>query len=190
MGKWVFPAMTIGAGEYLLVWASGKDRASAVAPLHTNFRFAADGEYLGLVNKEGAGVAEYAPTYLAQQPDISYGTDAVDPETLGYFPTPSPGEPNLPGGPGFAPTPVVSLAGFGVGATRFETNHCRVESTPFRLLVDLLEGIGRVGWFAGEDFTEDRTQAEDVGMLIEMIDFATSLFRGHIRWRAEDRSGK
>src|SRR5207249_2907959 len=35
--KWQFPAVTVPAGGYLLVWASGKNRRDPAKPLHTNF---------------------------------------------------------------------------------------------------------------------------------------------------------
>jgi hypothetical protein len=47
--KWRFPAVTIPAGGYLVVFASGKDRRVPGQPLHTNFSLSADGEYLGLI---------------------------------------------------------------------------------------------------------------------------------------------
>src|SRR5262245_31185638 len=48
--KWRFPAVTLNPGGYLVVFASGKDRATAGAPLHANFKLEADGEYLALVD--------------------------------------------------------------------------------------------------------------------------------------------
>ena len=47
--RWTFPAgVIIQPGGYLVVFASGKDRAVAGSPLHTNFSLDADGEYLSL----------------------------------------------------------------------------------------------------------------------------------------------
>jgi hypothetical protein len=41
--KWQFPAITIHPGEYLIIWASGKDRVqNGIA--HTNFRLSSAGE--------------------------------------------------------------------------------------------------------------------------------------------------
>ncbi|MBN1442781.1 MAG: lamin tail domain-containing protein, partial [Planctomycetes bacterium] len=37
LAKWTFPEMSLGAGEFLVVFASGKDRAAAGAELHTSF---------------------------------------------------------------------------------------------------------------------------------------------------------
>ncbi len=71
--KWVFPPRMLQAGETLVVFASGKDRRPAAGELHTNFKLAASGEYLGLSDASGAVVHEYAPAFPMQVPDISYG---------------------------------------------------------------------------------------------------------------------
>jgi hypothetical protein len=72
--KWRFPAVTIPANGYLVVFASGKDRRVPGQPLHTNFSLGADGEYLGLVRPNGATVvSHFNPSYPAQFPDLSYG---------------------------------------------------------------------------------------------------------------------
>ena len=60
--KWLFPDVELGAGEYLVVFASGKDRIDDAAHLHTNFKLAEDGEYLALVAPGGAQVLqEFSP---------------------------------------------------------------------------------------------------------------------------------
>lgn len=46
--KWVFPDVTLGAGEFVLVWASDKNRAVAGQPLHANFKISTDGETIAL----------------------------------------------------------------------------------------------------------------------------------------------
>jgi len=43
LGKWRFPFVTLGPGEFLLVWASGKNRRIPGQPLHTNFSLSAGG---------------------------------------------------------------------------------------------------------------------------------------------------
>src|ERR671912_1451380 len=43
--KWRFPAVSIPAGGYLVVFASTKNRAVAGQQLHTNFALEANGEY-------------------------------------------------------------------------------------------------------------------------------------------------
>jgi hypothetical protein len=97
--KWQFPAITLEADAYLLVFASDEDRTDPAAPLHTNFRLSAGGEYLGLIRPDGITVAsEFAPEYPGQTADISYGITqpapgAGEPE-LGFFTEPTPGASN------------------------------------------------------------------------------------------------
>lgn len=97
--KWQFPAITLPAGGYLIVWASGEDRRDPTKPLHTNFALNADGEYLALVKPDGGTVAsEFAPAYPAQLDDVSYGvtqpTAAGEAARRGFFRTPTPGARN------------------------------------------------------------------------------------------------
>ena len=76
LGKWTFPATNLPPRCYLVVFASGKDRAVAGDPLHTNFRLANQGEYLALVEPDGATVAhEFAPAYPPQRYNVSYGLE-------------------------------------------------------------------------------------------------------------------
>lgn len=78
--KWSFPEATLGTGDFLVVFASGKDRQEAGAELHTNFKLSSGGEYLALVKPDGATVQhEFSPAYPAQRRDVSYGiAQAVD----------------------------------------------------------------------------------------------------------------
>src|SRR5439155_21696785 len=44
------------------------------APLHTNFKLSASGEYLALVQPDGVTIAtEFAPAFPPQAPDVSFG---------------------------------------------------------------------------------------------------------------------
>src|SRR5882724_1294316 len=72
--KWFFPAANLTAKGFMVVFASGKNRAVAGAQLHTDFSLKASGEYLALLNPNGSVATEFAPTFPAQSPDISYGT--------------------------------------------------------------------------------------------------------------------
>ncbi len=88
---WSFPNTTLQADEYLVVFASGKDRAVSNSELHTNFKLKAGGEYLALVLPGGTTVAsEFAPEYPQQFEDISYGGTT-------YLPFPTPGAENSSG---------------------------------------------------------------------------------------------
>ncbi|MGI9239658.1 MAG: CotH kinase family protein, partial [Verrucomicrobiales bacterium] len=90
---WQLPAMTIGAYEYITVFASGKARDVAGAPLHTNFTLPKDGGYLALVAPDGVTVlSEF--NYAAQSGDVAYG-ELGQSRTLGYLETPTPGEKNF-----------------------------------------------------------------------------------------------
>src|SRR6266481_6065954 len=72
--KWFFPATNLTAKGFMVVFASGKNRAVAGAQLHTDFSLKASGEYLALLKPNASVAPEFAPTFPAQSPDISYGT--------------------------------------------------------------------------------------------------------------------
>jgi hypothetical protein len=91
--RWRFPAVTIAPGEFLVVFASGKDRRVPGAPLHANFQLDADGEYLALVQPDGETVvAEFAPVFPQQSTDVSFGLSSEG--DFRFFPTPTPGAAN------------------------------------------------------------------------------------------------
>ncbi|MCX6903937.1 MAG: lamin tail domain-containing protein, partial [Verrucomicrobia bacterium] len=74
LDKWTFPATNINPGQFLIVWASNKDRRTPGAPLHTNFRLeASPGEYLALVRPDDSIATEFRPAYPPQVQDVSYG---------------------------------------------------------------------------------------------------------------------
>jgi uncharacterized repeat protein (TIGR01451 family) len=74
LSKWRFPGVTLGARQFMLVWASSKNRRVPGQPLHTNFNLTAGGEYLALVRPDGVTVEhEFSPMYPAQANDESYG---------------------------------------------------------------------------------------------------------------------
>ncbi len=100
--KWVLPPVSISPGGYAVVWASGKDRTNAAAPLHANFRLSENGEYLALVSPGGQVATAFAPTYPPQRADVAYGY-IPGTASFGYLPTPTPRRANAAGGPGFAP---------------------------------------------------------------------------------------
>ena len=76
LSKWRFPAgSVIPAGERLIVFASGKNRTKAGAPLHTNFNLKKEGEYLALLPPADLTPAtEFRPAYPPQRADVSFGT--------------------------------------------------------------------------------------------------------------------
>ncbi len=111
--KWLFPAVTLPAKRYLLVFASGKNGArglegtadvtatTASPTLHTNFRLNGDAGFLALYPPttrrflESAGI-HYGP----QRVDVSYGrtpddrADATGASPYHFFTNPTAGAPN------------------------------------------------------------------------------------------------
>jgi len=97
LAKWRFPATNLVGGQYLIVWASDKDRRDAGAPLHANFKLSDEGEYLALVRPDGVTIAtEFSPAFPPQTPDVSYGLPANG-ETNSYLAWATPGMANSPG---------------------------------------------------------------------------------------------
>jgi len=109
--KWVFPAVSVSAGGYLVVWASEKNRRVPGAPLHTNFKLEKSGEYLALVLPDGSNVvSSFSPVYPEQFDDISYGRDRIDPQILAYFSTNTPGAMNSANAAGLGVGPEVQFS--------------------------------------------------------------------------------
>ena len=71
--KWVFPATNLPPGNFMIIFASGKDRKVPGGRLHTSFGLSTSGEYLGLVRPDGTIATEFYQTYPSQVPDVSYG---------------------------------------------------------------------------------------------------------------------
>ena len=95
LDEWQLPNVPLAANDYLVVFASGKDRSIAGEELHTNFKLDKSGEYLGLVRPDGTTIEfEYAPAFPEQRGDISYGLGA-DAVSRGYFLAPTPGTANI-----------------------------------------------------------------------------------------------
>lgn len=69
--QWKFPNVSLAAGEYRVVFASGKDRKSG--ELHTNFSLNDAGEYLALVRPNRSVAQAFSPNFPQQQKDVSFG---------------------------------------------------------------------------------------------------------------------
>jgi len=75
--KWLFPSLTLGPQEYLLVFASNKNRTDTGGPnLHTNFKMDGDGEYLALTDSTMRRTRFHMTTFPNQEENISYGVPA------------------------------------------------------------------------------------------------------------------
>lgn len=92
--KWPFPDVSLGSGQYLVVFASGKDRQGG--QLHTNFKLNRAGEFLGLYNVlEEKVMDSVAPGYPEQLSDVSYGRVGSE-RAFNFLANPTPGGPNDP----------------------------------------------------------------------------------------------
>ncbi len=101
--KWKFPSVFVGSGDYIVVFASGRNETNDPAFLHTSFQLNASGEYLALVNPSTNVVSEFYPTFPPQSQDVSYGSDRLNPTFTGYFLTPTPRAANSISGAGISP---------------------------------------------------------------------------------------
>ncbi len=96
--RWIFPDVSIEPGEFLLVWASGKNRSHPALPLHTNFAISAAGEEVLITRPDGVRIDELPPIPIPT--DISYGRLPDGGDQWYYFNEPTPGAPNS--GDGFS----------------------------------------------------------------------------------------
>lgn len=110
--KWVFGDVTIAPGEYLVVWASSKNRPAVTNgnQLHTSFAISAGGEEVILTHPDGTRVDELEP--IAIPTDVSIGRQPDGTGPWKFFDVPTPGASNTGTGqePGLEP-PVFSAPG-------------------------------------------------------------------------------
>ena len=92
--RWEFPEISIPAGDYLVVFASGADRNEPSQELHTDFRLAQSGEPVLLVAPDGQTIVDRLPPTEVPR-DASFGRDPSDPSRTCFFAFPTPGEPNV-----------------------------------------------------------------------------------------------
>lgn len=90
--KWTFPSVFILPNQYLIVWASGKNRKPFNQPLHTNFSISNSGESIILSDLNGQ-IIDLAPA-VQHQTDISFGRFPDASGEFKYFSNPSPGQIN------------------------------------------------------------------------------------------------
>ncbi|MDR9366343.1 MAG: CotH kinase family protein [Balneolaceae bacterium] len=90
--KWTLPDTTIQAGDFMVIWASDKDRATPGSELHTNFGVSADGEEIFLTHSDGT-LLDQSPERELEE-DISIGRQLDGTGEWFRFDEPTPGEPN------------------------------------------------------------------------------------------------
>jgi len=90
--QWQIPEDTeIAPGDYLLIWASGRNQRDPSKPLHTNFRISRAGEPLLLTAPDGETVLDDVPP-LQMARNVSYGRSPDGGEDWQFFG----GNPDLP----------------------------------------------------------------------------------------------
>jgi len=103
--KWKFPDVQMLPGAYLVVFASGKDKADPAGTLHTSFKLSATGEGLALIRSDLTFAFSFDGGYPAQYSDVSYG---ITGGVFQYMKTPTPGSMNIAGE--YVPPPGFSAA--------------------------------------------------------------------------------
>ena len=103
--KWEFPDFTIAPGNFLLLFASGKDTVYGNSEIHTSFKLNDKNESLYLTKPDGDTVAwRFFGAYPLQYSDVSYGiADTI----YTYLHDPTPGFENILRK--FVPPPVIGL---------------------------------------------------------------------------------
>lgn len=93
LGKWFFPAWNLRPGEYLLVFASGKDKTEKETGIfHTSFSLK-DGETVHLCDIDGKVISKVKITETRD--DISMGlVEGANDSKYVYFAEPTPGSAN------------------------------------------------------------------------------------------------
>lgn len=89
---WKFPEVEIAPGEFLLIFASGKNRKGSV--LHTNFSISKMGEPILLSNPNGELIDSFQPAFV--QTDYSMGRYPDGSDNVVLFKTPTPEKSNTP----------------------------------------------------------------------------------------------
>jgi hypothetical protein len=134
--QWTFPAVELPPEDFLLIFASGKNRNVSSARLHTNFTLDPTGATALQLVRSNTTVASEFTSYPALAANVSYGRDLADSSQVGSYTTPTPENANNYTGTGvsgkvtfsltsraFTGSLSLSLSTTAVGATiRFTTN--------------------------------------------------------------------
>ena len=91
--KWAFPDVNISSHSFLVVFASGKNRAVTGENLHTNFKITSTGESLFLINNSGNIIDTRSAVYIPA--DISFGRKPDGAASWFYFESPTSGSANI-----------------------------------------------------------------------------------------------
>lgn len=155
--KWTFPARTLGAGQYLVVFASGKNRRPVAGTLHTNFKLNETGGYLALTGPQSPSVAVSTfVDYPPQRYDHSFGRSGA---SVVYFQPPTPGAATGASTifTGVTPVPVFSVVR-GVFTSPFQLAlSCTNSAASIRYTTDGSEPTATTGLLYGGPLTVSST---------------------------------
>ena len=84
VNKWRFPSITIHAHEYLVIFASGKNKCQESDKCHVNFKLSSDGETVSLIDDTGNIISRVVYENLKNDYSLSY----IDGKYLITKPTP------------------------------------------------------------------------------------------------------
>lgn len=89
--KWSLPSVILPPSEFLVIFASDKDRRDPTKELHTNFKISADGEFVGLFKSK---TLEHSIPSVALSGDQSRGLISDGSSTFTTFQNATPGTSN------------------------------------------------------------------------------------------------
>ena len=97
--QWVFPPATIAPGQFLVLWASGKDRRTPAGAnrFHTHFKLNPNGDTLTLFGPELPRTIVDEVAYPEQAPNNAYGRQVENGQSFWtYLGVSTPGQTNSP----------------------------------------------------------------------------------------------
>ncbi|MEI7728392.1 MAG: immunoglobulin domain-containing protein [Verrucomicrobiota bacterium] len=173
---WVFPDMTIAPGQYLMVWASGKDRTNVIGTnwCHTNFKLSMYGEDLAIFSPDSPRQPVHViKSFPEQRINYSYGLDATG--TNRYFLTATPGGPNSTNiAQGFALDPHFSVPrGFFTNYFNLQLS-CETTGAIIRYTLDGSEPTDSNGIVYSNKFVPTNSISTNAG-LVRAVAFKTGL---------------
>lgn len=125
--QWVFPNIILEQNEYLLVWASKKDRTDPNEQLHTNFKIKAGGETIVLSHRDGSILDRIQATVL--ESDTSLGRLPNGTGAFQIFVNPTPNQANIDETEPVDPPVFSKISGFFNDAVLLELTHLDPEVT-------------------------------------------------------------
>ncbi|MFQ5638142.1 MAG: CotH kinase family protein, partial [bacterium] len=171
-GQWTLPSVTLAPGDFLLVWASGKDLKGS--ELHANFKLSALGEFIGLYAPSGIALdsvhfdAQTVDVSLARIPDGSgdfRATAKPTPGTANKSEAPSTSGITFSPGSGFynGSVQVVLTTGIRGGDIRYTLDGSTVTSSSRKVTAPLTLSSTRV--LRARVFKNGRPKSADISQI-------------------------